>query len=195
MIKVVNKNQAILNLKKGSPIGFPTDTLPAIGCLPEFSEIIYKFKKRDKKKALILMASHISQILNYVHPAAKNDFLKLAEEFWPGPLTLVIPLAEDKKANLLSKTDTLGLRIPNSITASSLISETGPLATSSANISGSSTSFTANEVAKDLPHLDLLGPIPWEKCSCKASTIISWEEKGVWKLIRQGEIRISKVDK
>ena len=51
MIKAVNKKKAIQILNEGFPLGFQTDTLPAIGCLPKFSEVIYKFKKRDKKKA------------------------------------------------------------------------------------------------------------------------------------------------
>ena len=190
MIKVVNKKQAIKVLNNGFPIGFQTDTLPAIGCLPEFAETIYKFKKRDKNKPLILMGADISQVISYVNKLAIKDFLSLAEQFWPGPLTLVVPLSEDKKSISLTKLNTLGLRIPNSINAKSLISETGPLATSSANISGISTSFTANEVNRDLPDLDLLGPVPWEKCSGKGSTIISWVKEGKWELIRSGEICI-----
>ena len=190
MIKVVNKKQAIKVLNDGFPIGFQTDTLPAIGCLPEFAETIYKFKKRDKNKPLILMGADISQVISYVNKLAIKDFLSLAEQFWPGPLTLVVPLSEDKKSISLTKLNTLGLRIPNSINAKSLISETGPLATSSANISGISTSFTANEVNRDLPDLDLLGPVPWEKCSGKGSTIISWVKEGKWELIRSGEICI-----
>ena len=195
MIKAVDKNKAIEILKRGLPLGFPTDTLPAIGCLPEFSEIIYKFKKRDKNKALILMGSDLSQVINYVHKSTIDDFLYLTERFWPGPLTLVVPIARGKKLFSLSKINTLGIRIPRSIIAKSLISETGPLATSSANISGLSTSLTANEVQKDLPNLDLLGPIPWEKCSGKGSTVISWVKKGEWKLLRQGQLNMSNLVK
>ncbi len=192
MIKSVNKNQAIEILNKGFPLGFPTDTLPAIGCLPEFSEVIYEYKKRDKNKALILMGSDISQIISYVHQSAKADFLILTKQFWPGPLTLVVPISEEKK--IFSKINTIGLRIPGSLVAQSLISKTGPLATSSANISGLSTSLSAHAVSKDLPDLDLLGPIPWEKCSGKASTVISWVKGGKWKLIRKGQISILKIN-
>ena len=46
---------------------FPTDTLPAIACLPEFSNIIYEFKKRDRDKPLILMGSEHKQLVDYVH--------------------------------------------------------------------------------------------------------------------------------
>ena len=190
MIRVVETNKAIQILKEGFPLGFPTDTLPAIGCLPEFTKVIYEFKKRDKNKALILMGSDISQVISYVHQSAIKDFLNLTEKFWPGPLTLVVPLAEGKNSLSISKINTIGLRIPRSSAAKSLISQTGPLATSSANISGLETSLTAHEVSKDLPNLTLLGPIPWEKCSGEGSTVISWVKKGEWKLLRQGQINV-----
>ena len=190
MIRVVETNKAIQILKEGFPLGFPTDTLPAIGCLPEFTKVIYEFKKRDKNKALILMGSDISQVISYVHQSAIKDFLNLTEKFWPGPLTLVVPLAEGKNSLSISKINTIGLRIPRSSAAKSLISQTGPLATSSANISGLETSLTAHEVSKDLPNLTLLGPIPWEKCSGKGSTVISWVKKSEWKLLRQGQINV-----
>ena len=56
-MNVINHKTASKILKSGQPIIFQTDTLPAIGCLPKFSKIIYKFKKRDRKKPLILMGS------------------------------------------------------------------------------------------------------------------------------------------
>ena len=47
---LLNCKSALKTLKSGLPIIFPTDTLPAIGCLPKFSNTIYKFKKRDRDK-------------------------------------------------------------------------------------------------------------------------------------------------
>ena len=192
-MKIVSQIEAIQILKVGKPIIFQTDTLPAIGCIPKYSEMIYKVKKRDKNKALILMGAHIQQLLDYVDNDARDDFQKVAEKFWPGPLTLIIPLKKNKGLNLISSDNTLGLRIPDSLTARSLILETGPLATSSANISGLDTSFDAESVSNDLPEVDLLGPIPWEECSGLGSTIISWVKNGKWRLIREGQIPISKV--
>ena len=192
-MKIISQIEAFEKLKIGKPIIFQTDTLPAIGCMPKYSEMIYKVKKRDKNKPLILMGSDISQVISYVHQSAKDDFLSLTEKFWPGPLTMVVPISDEKKS--FSKINTIGLRIPRSLTAQSFITMTGPLATSSANISGLSTSLSAHEVSKDLPDLDLLGPIPWEKCSGKASTVISWLKGGKWNLIRQGQISILKINK
>ena len=190
-MKVVTKTKAVDQIKNGFPVAFQTDTLPAIGCLPEYSEMIYKIKKREKSKALILMASELNQILEFVHELAKDDVKNISEKFWPGALTLVIPIAEKNKLDFISKKNTLGVRIPNSFTAKSFINATGPLATSSANISGLEPSITAKDVSKYLPDLNLLGPIPWAKCSGKASTIITWISKGEWKLIRKGQILIS----
>ena len=192
-MKIISQIEALEKLKTGKPIIFQTDTLPAIGCMPKYSQIIYKIKKRDKNKALILMGSQIKQVLDYVDNDAKDDFQKVAERFWPGPLTLIIPIRKNKSLNFISGDNTLGIRIPNSIMARSLILETGPLATSSANISGLETSFDAESVSNDLPEVDLLGPIPWEECSGLGSTIISWVKVGRWKLVREGEIPISKI--
>ena len=191
-MKIISQIEAIEKLKLGKPIIFQTDTLPAIGCMPKYSEMIYKVKKRNKDKALILMGSQIQQVLDYVDNEAKDDFQKVAAKFWPGPLTLIIPIRKNKNLNFISSENTLGIRIPDSLMARSLILETGPLATSSANISGSDTSFDAESVSKDLPEVDLLGPIPWEKCSGLGSTIISWEKNGIWRLVREGQIPFSK---
>ena len=191
-MKIINQNEALSKLKIGKPIIFQTDTLPAIACMPEYFEIIYKVKKRDKNKALILMGSEIQQVLDYVDNDARDDFQKVAEKFWPGPLTLIIPIKKNKSLNFISKENTLGIRIPDSLTARSLIAEAGALATSSANISGLDTSFDAESVSNDLPEVDLLGPIPWEECSGLGSTIISWVKNGTWRLVREGQIPISK---
>ena len=192
-MKIISQIEALEKLKTGKPIIFQTDTLPAIACMPEYSNIIYKIKKRDKNKALILMGSQVQQVLDYVDNDARDDFQKVAEKFWPGPLTLIIPISKNKSLNFISSENTLGIRIPDSLTARSLILETGPLATSSANISGLDTSFVAESVSNDLPNVDLLGPVPWEECSGIGSTIISWVKDGKWRLVREGQIPISKI--
>ena len=85
---------------------------------------------------------------------------------------------------------TIGLRIPNSNIAQSLLRETGPLLTSSANISGFHGATTVEGIALDFPSLKILGPIPWGKSSGKASTIITWRKSGYWSQIREGEVQV-----
>jgi len=189
-MNLVDCKSALKTLKSGLPIIFPTDTLPAIGCLPKFSNIIYEFKKRDRDKPLILMGSEHKQLIDYVHESAKEDYENLASKYWPGALTIVIPASAKQTAHLTSNDQTIGLRIPNSNIAQSLLRETGPLLTSSANISGLKGSITAEGIALDLPSVKILGPIPWEKSSGKASTIIFWKKSGDWRMIREGEVLV-----
>jgi len=189
-MNLVDCKTACWTLKSGLPIIFPTDTLPAIGCLPKFSNIIYEFKKRDKNKPLILMGSEYKQLIDYVHESAKEDYENLASKYWPGALTIVIPASAKQTANLTSNDLTIGLRIPNSNIAQSLLRETGPLLTSSANISGFKGSITVEGIALDFPSVKILGPLPWGKRSGKASTIIFWEKSGDWRLIREGEVLV-----
>ena len=189
-MNLVDCKSALKTLKSGLPIIFPTDTLPAIGCLPKFSNIIYEFKKRDRNKPLILMGSDQKQIIDYVHESAKEDYKNIAAKYWPGALTMVVPSSVKYSTILTSNDLTLGLRIPNSYMAQSLMRETGPLLTSSANISGFKGSITVEGIALDFPTLKILGPIPWGKRSGKASTIIFWKKSGDWRLIREGEVLV-----
>ena len=189
-MNLINCKSALKTLTNGLPIIFPTDTLPAIGCLPEFSNIIYEFKKRDRNKPLILMGSEHKHLIDYVHESAKEDYENIASKYWPGALTIVIPASDKQTENLTSNDLTIGLRIPNSYMAQSLLRETGPLLTSSANISGFKGSISAEGIALDFPSLKILGPIPWVKSSGKASTIIIWEKSGDWKMIREGDVLV-----
>ena len=189
-MNLVDCRSALKTLKSGLPIIFPTDTLPAIGCLPKFSNIIYEFKKRDRNKPLILMGSEQKHLIDYVHESAKEDYEDMASKYWPGALTIVIPASEKQNVSLTSNDFTIGLRIPNSYIAQSLLRETGPLLTSSANISGFKGSITAEGISLDFPSVKILGPVPWGKSSEKASTIIFWKKSGDWRLIREGEVLV-----
>ncbi len=189
-MNIVDYKIALKTLKSGLPIIFPTDTLPAIGCLPKFSNIIYEFKKRDRGKPLILMGSEHGQLIDYVHESAKKDYENIASKYWPGALTMIVPASEKQTKILTSNDLTLGLRIPNSYMAQSLMKETGPLLTSSANISGFKGSTTVEGIAQEFPSVKILGPIPWGKRSGRASTIIFWKKSGDWRLIRKGEVLV-----
>ena len=193
-MNLISCKSAFNLLRSGLPVIFPTDTLPAIGCLPKFSNVIYEFKKRDKKKPLILMGSDRNQLIDYVHESAKEDYDNIASKYWPGALTMVIPSSGQGSETITSNDHTIGLRIPNSFIAQSLLTEIGPLLTSSANISGFKGSITAEGIALDFPSLGILGPVPWEKSSGKGSTIISWKKNSDWRLIRKGEVSVEELN-
>jgi L-threonylcarbamoyladenylate synthase len=74
---------------------------------------------------------------------------RLAKRYWPGPLTLVVARNPDLP-DILAPLPTIGVRVPDHPVALSLLSQTGPLAVTSANLSGSSNARTAKEVMKQL---------------------------------------------
>ena len=133
------------------------------------------------------------QLIDYVHESAKEDYKNIASNYWPGALTVVIPSSKKQTLIITSKDLTLGLRIPNSYMAQSLMLLTGPLLTSSANISGFNGATTSEGIALDFPSLSILGPVPWEKSSGRASTIISWNKSRDWRIIRKGEVLVKEL--
>tara|TARA_Y100001968_G_C19432004_1_gene757590 strand:- start:42 stop:641 length:600 start_codon:yes stop_codon:yes gene_type:complete len=180
-------------LRDGCACAFPTDTIPAIATSPDNAFKIWEIKQRPLEKPLILMGSDIDQLFNYISSEASSDAIQVAAKYWPGALTIVIPSFGLPLATLNPKGKSLGMRIPNSELARELLFKSGPLATSSANLAGSPSPRGIEDVVKSFPELPLLGPIPWPSSSEMASTIIKWEEKGKWKLVREGSCIPSEV--
>ena len=167
---------------------FPTDTLPALAAKPQHAHQLWKLKRRPIDKPLILMGSESDQLFECVLPLAIDDASQMANTYWPGPLTLVLPV-KDSLADFLNPTGrTLGMRVPASEIARSLLAKSGPLATTSANLSGCPPACNAEQAANYFPGLPLLGPIPWPKGSGLASTVIFWQGPGNWQILRRGAV-------
>ena len=176
-----------LELKKGSLALFPTDTLPALCSYPEFSKKIWTIKKRPSTKPLILMGGCLDDLFEFVNPCAIEDGLKLANNYWPGAITIILPTIGNISENLNSNSNSLGLRVPALKLARDLLMQTGPLATTSANISGKSPVRDALEASIQFPGIPILAPVPWPNSSGLASTVVEWDE-GKWNLLRSGSV-------
>ena len=192
-MNLIQKNQygpfdLTKEILKGRPVIFPTDTLPALGVAPKYAYKLWEIKKRPKNKPLILMASSINYLIDLIIPEAKKDALEFANLHWPGALTMVFPTScrEFEMLNPFQKN--IGMRIPNLMVAQKLLSQSGPLATTSANISGERPILNEKEAYEIFPEVPFLGPTPWPKPSGCASTVISWESPGEWKLLRKGSL-------
>jgi L-threonylcarbamoyladenylate synthase len=138
---------AIDRLMNNGVIAIPTDTVYGIACLA-FStkaiERIFSIKHRDSNKALPILIGSITQ-LNQIAQSIGNKTKKLISEFWPGPLTLIV----NRKPCLpeqLSPYPTIGVRMPNHTWLIELIKKVGPLATTSANLSGKSEARNVMEI-------------------------------------------------
>jgi L-threonylcarbamoyladenylate synthase len=153
-----NFNRAVEVLNRGGLVAFPTDTVYGLAAQvdnPAAIEKLYQAKQRSKEKAIpVLLGSpaELDQVAASVSPAAR----KLADAFWPGPLTLVIVGHPDLPDNL-APGPTLGVRIPDHPDALTLLGLTGPLAVTSANLSGGENASSAAEVAAQLSgRIDLI---------------------------------------
>ena len=129
--EIIKQNPVILNQKV---IVFPTDTVYGLGAKWldfEGIEKIYEIKKRDGRKPIAILVSHIDQILPFIEINYPNS-LELLKKYWPGAVTFIFK----KKANFDYQTETIAFRMPNSRVALTLIDHFGPLATTSVNLSG-----------------------------------------------------------
>ena len=116
----------------------------------------------------------------------------MAEQGWPGALTLVLPAQGATLQALHPGGTSLGLRVPACPRAQELLRCSGPLATTSANPSGKPAAATAEDAARMFPELALLGPLPWPQEGGQASTVLAWnpseEEPGGWQVLRAGAL-------
>ena len=174
-------------LEKGSLALFPTDTLPALCSYPKYSKNIWEIKKRPLNKPLILMGGCLEDLFEFVKPCAIDDGLRMAKTYWPGALTIILPTKGNFSEYLNCTSNSLGFRVPALKLARDLLMRTGPLATTSANISGKSPVKDALEASIQFPGIPILGPVPWPTSSGMASTVIEWNE-GKWKLLRAGSV-------
>tara|TARA_B100000579_G_scaffold370813_1_gene333041 strand:- start:227 stop:838 length:612 start_codon:yes stop_codon:yes gene_type:complete len=180
-------NELTSKLKSGSLALFPTDTLPALSSYPNYSKKIWAVKKRPINKPLILMGGCIEDLFEFVEPSAKEDGLKIAKIYWPGALTIILPTIGSLSKFLNFNSNSIGFRVPALKLARDLLMQSGPLATTSANISGKAPVRNASEASLQFPGIPILGPVPWPNSSGVASTVIEWD-KGNWKLIRSGSV-------
>lgn len=135
----------------GRLIAFPTDTVYGIGTSafrPDAIERIYTAKGRSTLKAIPILLGDPESI-ELITPPPSQKVLRLTKKYWPGPLTLVLPLLSSLPDNL-SPTPSIGLRVPDHPFTRELLRETGPLAATSANLSGKPSALTAAEVQSQL---------------------------------------------
>ena len=180
-------SELALKLKKGSLALFPTDTLPAICSYPKYSKKIWTIKKRPLSKPLILMGGCLDDLFEFVHPCALEDSFQLAKNYWPGALTMVLPTIGNLSEHLNGNSNAVGFRVPALRVARDLLMQTGPLATTSANISGEVPVKDAMEASIKFPGIPILAPVPWSNSSGMASTVVEWEN-GKWNLLRPGSV-------
>lgn len=134
-------------LRQGNLVAFPTDTVYGLAADPfNISAIIKLFetKGRDNNKAIAILVGNLNQV-NLIAESFTDNAKILTRHFWPGGLTVIVPKRKDIP-DLLSGNQTIGIRMPDHPFALDLLNQYGPLATTSANLSGGPNPLNARDV-------------------------------------------------
>lgn len=203
MPEIINLNQEFNRalemstkiLNDGGLIVFPTDTVYGLAAKYDILtavQRIFLVKDRDQTKALPVIIGDISQV-DEVGYEITETATRLMEKFWPGALTVV--LRKNKNITTpLSQDDSIGIRIPNDKFVQLLSKKVGPLATTSANISGLPSTTNVAEVLIQIgDFVDLIidggespGGVPSTVVDCRSNTI---------KILREGAIPKDEIEK
>ena len=181
---------AISTINNGGVIAFPTDTVYGVACdlwNPEAIDKVFAAKKRTKNKPLPILVGVQEQLSQITDISQINqNILALLKRFWPGAMTVIMPKQASIPQNL-SPFDTIGVRMPNHSRLLELLKKTGPLAVTSANISGDENPTSAFEVNQQLGgRIDLI--LDGGKTdSAIPSTVIASTKDG-FNILRQGAI-------
>lgn len=169
---------------------FPTDTVYGIGChIFDLENIdkIYKIKKRSKDKPLACLCSSLEQIESIAY--TDDKIKKIIDKFLPGPLTLILKSKEDVIEKIGYKT--IGVRIPNNITALEILNNIGPMLTTSVNDSGEVPMNEYEDIVNKYNNVvDEIYP-PCGKSLNLSSTVISCIDG--FKVLREGVITLNDI--
>ncbi|MBW4591546.1 MAG: L-threonylcarbamoyladenylate synthase [Brasilonema angustatum HA4187-MV1] len=204
----VSLDTLILGARAGKLVSFPTDTVPALAALSEQGELIYAAKQRSRDKPLILMAATAEEIWSFTTGSDEEYEIwhRVAKKYWPGTLTLVLPASELVPQEIISISDgdsasqkdkltpdrTIGIRVPNCRIAQTILAQTGPLVTTSANLSGQPPLQTMGEISAQFPDVLTLAATELKDevhGDGVPSTVVKWTGNN-WQVLRQGATKI-----
>tara|TARA_B110000014_G_scaffold260879_1_gene251509 strand:- start:945 stop:1544 length:600 start_codon:yes stop_codon:yes gene_type:complete len=187
------KNCIIDAYENGKIIAFPTDTVYGVGCDPfnkESISRIYNLKKREGGKRFPILGLSKIELEKIVE--FNSDAEKISERFWPGPMTLVLPVRKEISEKI-ENNGKLAVRVPNNECILSILKQCKLIVGTSANISGEKSILDSNEIKTKLSEVDLLvdgGKI----ISSGESTIIDFVNNEL-KIIREGSISKYEIEK
>lgn len=153
-LKILEEPAGII--KRGGLVAFPTETVYGLGAdalNPKAIEKIYIAKGRPSDNPLIVHIADLEDLyrVSSLKPEEAGLVEVLAEKFWPGPLTMVLPKSDKVPSATTGGLDTVAVRMPNNKAALELIRKSGcPIAAPSANLSGRPSPTKGDHVVKDL---------------------------------------------
>ena len=183
----MDMQSAYQTVKDGGIVIFPTDTVYGIGCDPynkNSVSLLYKIKKREKTKPFPVLGyskKELEKIAEFNSLATK-----IAEKFWPGPITMILNVKDTDIQKSLGLGNKIAVRVPDNTCILSLLKECKVLVGTSANISDETSLIDPNECETKIPNYDLL--IDGGTITSKGeSTIVEIDGDEV-KIVREGSV-------
>lgn len=175
-------------IKKGGVVVFPTDTVYGIGCDPHNQNAvnrIYSIKGREKTKYLPILAYSKKDIASIAFFDEMSE--KIADKFWPGPVTLILKIKDEKIERTLGLKDKIAVRVPNHSCTLALLEKCRVLVGTSANFSGQPSFSDPGEVAERFSGYDVLldGGQITDSCESTIVEVVGNELK----IVREGKIK------
>ena len=183
-------SQVLRAFAKQLPIALPTDTVYGLSCPFDSAtgiQALYRVKGRDPSKAIPVLLGCREQLVQVAQPFHSDIAAALASRFWPGPLTIVLSAQPHLPSELLAGGTTVAVRLVSHPVFEAISCQTGPLATTSANLSGQPDCSNAQDVYSQLqgriPLIVNGGPSP----ESQPSTIVKVVEQDVT-VVRSGSL-------
>lgn len=191
-----HREKAVRALCEGKAVIFPTDTIFGLGVSVNHAqtpELLYSLKRRDAKKPIAWLVGSKDDLLRHGCHVPKYA-QTLAENLWPGPLTLIVEASSLVPPAFVSEKNTIALRMPDNQEALSLIAEVGcPLATTSANISGEEGVCSFEDISAELLNRVTIALNDDQAKSGVASTVVDCTGKEP-RVLRQGALDITNLE-
>ena len=189
-------DDAVAALGAGAVIGIPTDTVYGLAVDPRVggaTDAVFVLKQRSVTLELPVLVADVDQADALAGPDGLSGLARrLAERFWPGPLTIVVERGNRLDWEIGGDGRTIGLRCPAHPLARALCSMVGPLATTSANRHGEPPLTTASAVAEGFGHAVAV-VVDGGVCDGTPSTVVD-VAGGALRLIRQGALSWSEIE-
>lgn len=192
---LVSVETLVCEARDGRVVSFPTDTVPALAARPDRAAEIYRVKQRSPDKPLILMGARMDDLWDYVagSPGDRAVWQSVAKRHFPGALTLVLPASFRVPADMNpTESGTIGIRVPDCAIAREILSQTRPLATTSANPSGEPPLRESGAIASAFPEVSVLSPNASDADfagSGQPSTVVRWTGHD-WEVLRAGAVQL-----
>jgi L-threonylcarbamoyladenylate synthase len=177
-------------IKRGQVVGIPTDTFYGLSVDPfnlAAIEAVFRAKGRPETKALPILVNSIEQAVTLMREVPDN-FLVLAQKFWPGALTLVVEATHRLPLKVTGNTGRVALRWANMAVPTALIEAAGgPITGTSANLSGFPSCTSAQQIVKQLGDRLPLVLDSGDTGGVLASTIVRLDGNR-WNVVREGAV-------